>query len=260
MRARPAVCLALCLTTAAWAAEKVDPVKETQAKTYTAADGKTLLYREYRPASPTPLPLIIFLHGAGERGQDNRAQVKHGVGDLIRLSREKNQPLHLLAPQCPPGRKWVEVDWSAPTHATPERPADAAALTLEVVDAWVREGAVDPARIYLTGLSMGGYGTWDLLVRRPRFFAAGLPICGGGDEARAAEIRHLPLRVVHGDQDRAVPVARSRNMVEALRRAGGQPIYREVAGAGHDTWTMTYRDPEVFAWLLSQKNPHATAP
>ena len=255
MKRNPFPSLAALLLVAApllHAQTQVDPVHETVAKTHTSA-GATLLYREYRPAATKPLPLVIFLHGAGERGTNNVAQVKHGVGDLIRHSREKNQPILLLAPQCPPERKWVEVDWSAPTHATPASPSSPAGLLLEVVDALVKEKAVDPSRIYLTGLSMGGYGTWDLLTRRPNFFAAGLPICGGGDETRAGLITHVPLRVVHGDQDTAVPVARSRNMVEALRKAGGKPIYQEIAGAGHDVWTVTYRNPEIFDWLMEQK-------
>lgn len=248
----PVLALSLLLSPVLYPQSKVDPVKETQPKTHTSG-GATLQYREYRADTKEAIPLVIFLHGAGERGADNTVQVKHGVADLIRLSREKNQPIHLLAPQCPTGKKWCEVDWSAPTHATPDKPSESAGLLLEVVDQLVKDKAVDTSRIYLTGLSMGGYGTWDLLIRRPNFFAAGIPICGGGDETRAAEIKGIPLWVVHGDKDGAVPVARSRNMVAALKKAGGTPIYTEVAGGGHDVWTQTYRNPDVFDWLMKQK-------
>lgn len=247
-----AACLSVTLPVLTRAAEKVDAVQETVAKTHTPATGAPLLYREYRPKSDKPLPLIILLHGSGERGNDNAAQLKHGASDLIRLGRERNQPAVLLVPQCPTGKKWCEVDWSAPTHDTPEHASDSAGAVLEVVDALVKDGMVDPKRIYLTGLSMGGYGTWDLLVRRPTFFAAALPICGGGDEKRAKDIAAVPVWVVHGDKDGAVPVARSRNMVAALKAAGGTPIYTEVAGGGHDVWTQTYRDEKVYDWLFKQ--------
>jgi dienelactone hydrolase len=114
---------------------------------------------------------------------------------------------------------------------------------------------IDPARISLTGLSMGGYGSWDLAARMPERFAAVLPICGGGDEATAAKIKDLPIWCFHGDADTAVRVERSRTMIEALRAAGGAPKYSELAGVGHDSWTPAYRDPDVLAWLFAQKKP-----
>ena len=114
---------------------------------------------------------------------------------------------------------------------------------------------IDPARIYLTGLSMGGYGSWDLAARMPDRFAAVIPICGGGDGATAAKIKDLPIWCFHGDADTAVRVERSRTMIEALRAAGGAPKYSELAGVGHDSWTPAYRDPDVLAWLFAQKKP-----
>jgi predicted peptidase len=113
--------------------------------------------------------------------------------------------------------------------------------------------AVDPARIYLTGLSMGGYGTWDLAARQPERFAAILPICGGGDEATTARLAKLPIWCFHGDADTVVPVERSRTMIAAVRAASGSPKYSELPGVGHDSWTPAYRDPAVLDWLFTQK-------
>jgi predicted peptidase len=113
--------------------------------------------------------------------------------------------------------------------------------------------AVDPARIYLTGLSMGGYGTWDLAARQPERFAAILPICGGGDEATAPRLAKLPIWCFHGDADTVVPVERSRTMIAAVRAAGGSPKYSELPGVGHDSWTPAYRDPAVLDWLFAKR-------
>jgi predicted peptidase len=222
--------------------------------------GASLSYRFFAPEKIEPgrrYPLVLFLHGAGERGGDNVAQIKHGVRDLVRLAAEAGDPVFLIAPQCPAEKKWVEVDWSAKTHTMPAEPAAALRLARQAVDQAVRENPIDPARLYLTGLSMGGYGTWDGLQRWPGFFAAGIPICGGGDPNGAAVLAKTPVWVFHGDQDAAVPVVRSRNMVEALTAAGGHPKYTEYPGVGHDAWTATYRNPEVIRWLLAQRKKAA---
>ena len=116
-----------------------------------------------------------------------------------------------------------------------------------------KEYSIDPQRIYLTGLSMGGYGTWDLLARKPDLFAAGVPVCGGGDESTAEQIANIPIWVFHGDLDSAVPVSRSRTMVEALKKAGGHPKYSEYPGVEHNSWDKAYADPELMKWLFAQK-------
>ena len=116
-----------------------------------------------------------------------------------------------------------------------------------------KEYSIDPQRIYLTGLSMGGYGTWDLLARKPDLFAAGVPVCGGGDESTAEKFAKVPVWVFHGDKDTAVPVGRSRTMVEALKKAGGHPKYTEYAGVGHNPWDKAYADPKLMNWLFKQK-------
>ena len=124
---------------------------------------------------------------------------------------------------------------------------------LELIPALQKEYSIDAKRIYLTGLSVGGYGTWDLLARKPDLFAAGVPVCGGGDESTAGKIAKIPIRVFHGDLDSAVPVSRSRTMVEALKKAGGHPKYTEYAGVGHNPWDKAYADPKLMNWLFKQK-------
>jgi predicted peptidase len=216
-------------------------------------------YRLLGPKSITPgtrYPLVIFLHGAGERGNDNLSQLKYFPTWMAEPSARKAHPCFVLAPQCRDEQKWVDVDWSkiesAPQSPTPT--VDMMAVIAALEDTLQRE-PIDPARISLTGLSMGGYGSWDLAARMPDRFAAVLPICGGGDEATAAKIKDLPIWCFHGDADTAVRVERSRTMIEALRAAGGAPKYSELAGVGHDSWTPAYRDPDVLAWLFAQKKP-----
>jgi len=228
------------------------------------ADGDATVEFKYRLLRPEPgdgeerqdarHPLVLFLHGAGERGSDNVQQLKYLPTWLADPAARKRRPAFVLAPQCRMDERWVDVSWadgkSTPHPATPT--VDLAAA-MQALDDVMRREAVDPARIYLTGLSMGGFGTWDMAVRRPELFAALLPVCGGGDEQTAARIADLPIWCFHGDADQAVPVRRSRDMIAAVRAAGGRPVYSELPGVGHDSWTPAYRDEFVLDWLFSQR-------
>jgi len=230
---------------------------QTQARTYADAQGKKLLYRLWIPRgydAARKYPLILFLHGAGERGDDNLKQLAHpDVLHWVREKYAKEHPSFLVAPQCPAGAKWVDVNWwQVPHHQTPPQPAEPMRLTMELLDTLQKEFSIDPDRIYVTGLSMGGYGTFDLLVRRPHYFAAAVPLCGGADDSRAKDFAHVPIWIFHGAQDKAVPVVRSRSVVEALRRAGGRPRYTEYPDEGHAIWKRTYADEELARWLFSQ--------
>lgn len=232
-----------------------DPAQEMAAKEFTGPGG-TLLYRLYGPkgaSAENRLPMILFLHGAGERGDDNALQLKNCMKQF--LAQQSKYPAFIVAPQCPKGKKWNEVDWHAASHVTPEKPSDPFASLLPLLDALQKEFPVDPKRLYVTGLSMGGYGTWDLLTRRPETFAAAVPICGGGDESKAAAIAKVPQWIFHGGADRVVKPERSRNMVEALKKAGAQPRYTEYEGVGHNSWDKAYADPELWSWLFTQKKP-----
>jgi predicted peptidase len=138
------------------------------------------------------------------------------------------------------------------THKMPEKPSSPAQLALDVIAEMQKEHPIDGDRLYVMGLSMGGYGTWDLIQRYPDLFAAAVPICGGGDESSADRIK-APVWAFHGDQDQAVPVARSRNMIDALKKAGRQPKYTEYPGVGHDSWRNAFADKELLTWLFAQK-------
>jgi len=222
---------------------------------YENGSGESIPYRLLVPPDCDPrrrYPLILFLHGAGERGSDNEAQLEHA--EVLRLVMDEANPCLLVAPQCRRQRKWVEVPWDfRRPHTTPDQPSPAMRLTMELLDALEEEFPIDPDRRYATGISMGGFGTFDLLVRRPRRFAAAVPICGGADEARAGQIAHVPLWAFHGAKDRTVPVVRSRAAIDALRTAGGNPRYTEYDRLGHDCWSRAYREPELRDWLFAQR-------
>lgn len=234
---------------------KFNIVERTEAKEFAGKDGKVFRYRIAEKASSdgSKIPLVIFLHGAGERGTNNQAQLVHGVGDLVRWMDQHEKGYRLIAGQVPFGKRWVEVNWGAKSHTMPENPSEMMALLLEMLDAQLSDPAVDLKRIYVTGISMGGYGTWDLISRRPDVFAAALPICGGGDVAQAAKIAKIPLWTFHGSADGAVPVCRSRNMVSALWANGSNAHYREYPDAGHAVWIETYKDKRVLSWFFKQK-------
>lgn len=199
-------------------------------------------------------PLVLFLHGAGERGSDNAKQLKYLPTWLAEPELRRRHPCFVLAPQCRMDERWVDVSWAdgASTPQATSPTPDLAAAIAALADVSAKE-AVDPARVYLTGLSMGGFGTWDLAARMPERFAAIMPVCGGGDDRLAGRIASLPIWCFHGDADQAVPVRRSRDMIAAVIAAGGRPIYSELAGVGHDSWTPAYRDRFVLDWLFGQR-------
>lgn len=198
-------------------------------------------------------PVILFLHGAGERGDDNRAQLKYLPTWMAEPKNREQYPCWLIAPQCRQGKLWVQVPFNSATATMPDEMGDQMRVALGILEKVLEHPAADSRRVYLTGLSMGGYGCWDLAIRYPEKFAAVAPICGGGDPSKAARLVGVPVWAWHGTADRAVPVDRSRVMIEAIRRAGGNPKYTELEGVGHDSWTPAYRDPEgVIPWMFAQ--------
>jgi predicted peptidase len=180
-------------------------------------------------------PLMLFLHGSGERGDDLDLVKRHGPPKLV--AEGKDFPFIIVSPQCPLGQWW------------PEKIDTLVALLDDVQSAY----AVDPNRVYLTGLSIGGYGTWALACEHPDRFAAIAPICGGGEPFLADRLRDVPVWAFHGAKDPVVPVIESEVMVEAVRRAGGQAKLTIYPDAGHDAWTAAYNDPELYVWLLSHR-------
>jgi predicted peptidase len=227
-------------------------------RVFTDARGKTLPYRLLKPEgydAKQRYPLVLFLHGAGERGDDNDKQLIHAVPQFLRAEMRKQYPCFLIAPQCPAAFKWVDADWSAAAHKQPAEPTEPMRLTMELLDALPKEWSIDPKRVYVTGLSMGGFGAWDIAARRPDRFAAVAPVCGGADEATAPALAKIPHWVFHGAKDGVVKPDRSRTMVEALKKAGGEPRYTEYPNVGHDSWNPAYADPKLYEWLFAQKRP-----
>lgn len=242
----------------------VDPATAFAERTLqvTSGDAKSgeVRYRLLAPQNVTEgkkYPLILFLHGAGERGTDNLKQLAYLPQQMAQPRYRERFPCYVLAPQCAEHQRWVEVDWTqAESHAAPEMPSKQMQLVLKILEKTLSEEAVDPKRIYLTGLSMGGYGTWDLAIRKPNLFAAIGPICGGADNSRLASLTELPIWVTHGDADSVVPVQRSRTAVEALREAGANPVYVELPNVPHNSWTPAYSDNDgLVPWLFRQSRP-----
>jgi len=178
-------------------------------------------------------PLMLFLHGLGECGSDINRVKKHGPPKLIENG--KKFPFVVVSPQCPRGSRWEP--WE---------------LTV-LLDDVIENNDIDEGRIYLTGLSMGGFGTWDLAAYSPNRFAAIAPICGGGNTLDAKLLIHLPVWVFHGAEDKVVPAFFSESMVAAIQKAGGRPKITIYPHACHDCWTKTYENPELYTWMLNKR-------
>ncbi len=233
-----------------------------QQKTYLAKNGTEIPYRILYPAGFDPskkYPLVLFLHGAGERGNDNRAQLVHGSS--LFLEKQSQFPAIVILPQCPKDRYWssVKIDRSQPKYkfeydykSTKETPELSAVMAL--LKDLSRKHKIDRNRIYVMGLSMGGMGTFEAITRHPRVFAAAIPICGGGDPSLAGNFaKKVPLWVFHGAEDAVVHADYSREMVKATESAGGKVKYTEYPGVNHNSWDNAFAEPELLPWLFSQK-------
>lgn len=223
---------------------------------FTGKNGVTLPYRLYVPQDYTKeksYPMILFMHGAGERGNDNQTQL---LG-FVEPFRHDNAPIYqciVLAPQCPFDKKWVNVPrWQ--NYRTEETPESAEIQVAIELFQTVRDTySVDLDRVYCTGLSMGGFATWDMAVRHPELFCAIAPVCGNADDSKAAILQNMPIWTFHGDEDPTVPIEGTTRMVEALRQAGNKQVkYDVMQGRAHNIWNPTYAKPELFDWLLLQK-------
>jgi predicted peptidase len=194
-----------------------------------------LLYvPEKVPSSGKKWPLMLFLHGAGERGDDLDMVKRHGPPMLVTEGQEL--PFIIASPQCP-----KDISWSNPTQVI--------ALNA-LVDELVATYPIDESRIYLTGLSMGGYGTWTLAATYPERFAAIVPICGGGNRMETRRLAQMPIWVFHGAKDNVVPIDKSQEMVDALKKAGSDVKFTIYPETGHNAWVEAYNNPELYEWLL----------
>ncbi|MFD8753307.1 prolyl oligopeptidase family serine peptidase [Kitasatospora sp. NPDC059577] len=189
---------------------------------------------------PGPWPLLLFLHGALERGEDPAVLATHGP--VRQITEGARLPFVVVAPQCPAHSSWV---------------AELSALA-GLVEEVGREFRIDPDRRYVTGLSMGGTGSWALAARYPHRFAAAVPVCGSWLPESAPRLATVPVWTFHGEEDEVIPFAHTERLVDALRELGAPVRFTRYPGVGHDSWTRTYDDPEVYAWLLarSRTDPH----
>ncbi len=216
---------------------------QVQHTTLTRTAQRTLGYLFHLPANYNAdqrWPLILFLHGYGQSGDEVNAVREHGIARIV--SEQPDFPFIVVAPQCPWHTWW------------PELADDLDALLDQVISNY----AVDPARLYLTGLSMGGFGAWYLGATRPQRFAAIAPICGGGYwfhgfPQQVAALKDTPVWAFHGAKDDVVPLAASQQLVDALQAAGGNVRFTIYPEATHDSWTETYNNPELYAWFLQHK-------
>ncbi|MGE5108375.1 MAG: prolyl oligopeptidase family serine peptidase [Sphingobacteriales bacterium] len=223
---------------------------------YSNGKGDTLNYRQLFPDYDTlrKYPLIIFLHGSGERGSDNEQQLKWGVMNFAAEQNMIKHPAIVIAPQCPVGMFWSNFSERNKSREmtlqpSPSKPME---LLISLIQKLIKAYPVDTNRIYITGLSMGGMGTFDIIERYPHLFAAAVPVCGFGDTSRAASIAHIPMWIYHGAEDAAVNPLYSLDMVQALTKAGAHPgltLYPEV---GHFSWLGAYSDPLMIEWLFRQ--------
>lgn len=259
MKVRSITLLSLVMSLLKWnsMSEAAEFEKLFETHVFKNPGGKTLPYRLLKPVNyqsdaSIKYPLVLFLHGAGERGTDNVTPLVHGMKEFAKDDVRAKFPCFVLVPQCPNEKRWVEVDWALDSHQQLPDDSETMKLVLELMTSLRNDYRIDEKRQYATGLSMGGFGVWDLITRHPELFAAAAPICGGGDEGVARKAANVPIWTFHGDGDTVVKPSRSRNMINALVKAGGRPIYTEYIGVGHDSWHKAYADPKLMEWLFEQ--------
>lgn len=221
-------------------------------------------YQLFIPDNPDnkPLPLVVCFHGAAGRGNDNAARGIHAFEVLASPEVQKAHPAYLLAPQCPKSDKWVNVTWSDGGFSLKDTPISKSLETaLDLARSVAATNRVDPDRIYVTGQSMGGYATWYSILSNPDFFAAAVPVCGGGDPSVAERIKGVAVWTFHGANDNVVPPKGSRNMFDRLKAIGAPVKYTEFPGVGHTSMTNAWAEPGLIPWLFEQKKSSgATVP
>jgi predicted peptidase len=225
-------------------------------------NGDTLRYRMLIPANydiHKSYPLVIFLHGAGERGSDNAAQLLHGGSLFLKDSIRKEFPSFVIFPQCPQDSTWAPLrlnrDSAGKVTGLAFLPNDRepvpGQLVKSLLDSLLKTGKINSKKVYIGGLSLGGMGTFDLLTRYPNVWAAGFPICGAGDAGTAARFAKVPVWIFHGGADPVVPVTFSQQYYKALKELHAPVQYTEYPGVGHNSWDNVFAEPGLLKWLFS---------
>ena len=233
---------------------------EFEKKVYVTASGDSLNYRLLRPEveqSGEKYPLVLFLHGAGERGSDNEKQLFHGSQMWLNPVNRENYPAFVLFPQCSESGYWAYTE--RPSSFEPDQMPSNVPLSptftvlKELLDTYLAMPQVDKQRIYIMGLSMGAMGTYDMTIRYPELFAAAIPICGTVNPNRLKAAKEVKFRIFHGDADKVVPVNGSRQAYKALKAAGADVKYTEFPGIEHVSWNLAFTQTDFMNWLFSQK-------
>jgi predicted peptidase len=240
--------------------------------TFTDSNGSKMTYYLYVPNGYNPqhtYPLVLLLHGGGESANSKATPEKNMALLLNQFytqvwtspAIQQKWPSFIVIPQVVSPNRWVNIPAATGSYTLADQPSDSLRLAKEILDMLQQEyQGIDAHRLYVTGLSMGGYGTWEAIERWPGYFAAAAPLAGAGDLSKAALLVHLPIWAFHGAQDTDVPISGSRDMIQAIMQVGGHPRYTEYPNDGHDLWGpgkvySPTSNPAFFAWLFSQKQP-----
>jgi predicted peptidase len=230
---------------------------------YESPKGDILRYRILLPDNydrSREYPVILFLHGMGERGDDNEQQLVHGADLFLKEDIRKDYPAIVVFPQCPGDKTWSEMERENKPDGTTsfsfhlsKRPGEMSSLVMKMMKKLAREESVDKKRIYVMGLSMGGFGTFEMLYFWPKYFAAAVPICGGHDSEGASKYsKNVSLWIFHGADDNVVSPQYSREMNKALKELGADVKYTEFPGVKHNSWDNTFETPGLLPWLFSK--------
>ena len=233
------------------------------AKEFITAGGKKVPYRLFIPKSydaTKKYPAILWLHGSDARGDDNFSQISGGNATGIQLwtgpKCQNGHPCFVIAPQMRAGGFWATHEGAPPkdvNNLMPIEPTENLLWVVELMKSFLEEYSIDKDQVYVTGQSMGGFGAWAIIAAEPNMFAAAIPICGGGNPAKADSMKHIAIWAFHGAKDPLVPVERSRITIDALKKAGANPKYTEYKNVEHGAWEKAYAEPGLVTWLFSQK-------
>ena len=236
----------------------IDPQKAFKKETFAASNGINMPYRIYVPEDYNEkyaYPVVLFLHGAGERGTDNEKTLNNVIPNLYI---KKTSPFYhaiVIVPQCPENMQWVDTPWANGNYSIDSVPVSKPmTAAVELLDSVIGTYSINTDRQYVMGLSMGGFGTWDLIMRNPERFAAAIPFCGGADPNQAENLKNIPIWTFHDTTDPTVPVSGTQATVEAIKAAGGTLItYTETSRYAHNVWTPGSQTPALPGWLFGQR-------